>query len=84
MSGIMNRYYLSKRSVEPAIYVRLTDNWINLSIRYIALARERRVLQDSIFRKILQEVHDAENIKIASETIDITHLPERALRPEKL
>jgi small-conductance mechanosensitive channel len=82
MSGIMNRYYLSKRSVEPAIYVRLTDNWINLSIRYIALARERRVLQDRIFRKILQEVHDAKNIKIASETIDITHFPERALRSE--
>ncbi|MDH3364975.1 MAG: mechanosensitive ion channel family protein [Thermoplasmata archaeon] len=84
MSGIMERYYLSKRSVEPAIYVKLTDNWINLSVRYIALARERRTLQDRLFRKMLQEVRDSENIKIASETIDITHFPERALRPENL
>ncbi len=75
MSGIMNRYYLSKRNVEPAIYVRLTDNWINLSVRYIAMARERRVLQDRIYRRILQEVHDAENITIASQTLGITHFP---------
>ncbi len=83
LSGIMNRYYLSKRNVEPAIYVRLTDNWINLSVRYIAMARERRVLQDRIYRRILQEVHDAENITIASETLGITHFPGTVLRPEK-
>ena len=83
MSGIMKRYYLSKRSVEPAIFVRMTDNWISLSIRYIALARERRTLQDNLHRRILQEIRDSGNIKVASTTIDITHFPEGVLRLDK-
>ena len=73
MAKIMTKYYLPKRGVEPAIFLTLTDNWINLSIRYIALVRERRVLRDRIYRKLLEEVNGSDGrIEIASETMDIT------------
>ena len=56
MAGIMKRYYLSRRNVEPAVYITLTDNWVNLGIRYISPVRERRVLRDRLFRLILAEI----------------------------
>ena len=80
LSGIMSRYYLSKRGVEPVVYITLTDNWVELHIRYIALARQRRVTKDRIFRLLLQELEGSKNIRIASETmsLDVVSFPERS------
>ncbi|UCE80302.1 MAG: mechanosensitive ion channel [Methanobacteriota archaeon] len=79
MMNIMAKYYLPKRGVEPAIFLTITDNWINLSIRYIALVRERRVLRDRIYRRLLEEINSSEGrIEIASETLGISHFPEGA------
>jgi small-conductance mechanosensitive channel len=85
LSGIMDRYYLSKRGVEPAVYVTVTDNWIALSVRYIALARERRIVKDRIFRLLLQELDGAEDIRIASESLslDIHSHTDRGREPER-
>jgi len=82
LANIMARYYLPKRGVEPAIFVTLTDNWINLSVRYIALVRERRVLRDRIYRRLLEEVDGSDGrIRIASETMGITEFPKGILAP---
>jgi small-conductance mechanosensitive channel len=84
LANIMARYYLPKRGVEPAIFLTLTDNWINLGIRYIALVRERRSLRDRIYRRLLEEVNDSGGrIKIASETLGITEFPRHALNPRE-
>ncbi|HIH01392.1 TPA: mechanosensitive ion channel [Thermoplasmata archaeon] len=76
LANIMARYYLPKREAEPAIYLTLTDNWINLSVRYIALVRERRALRDRVYRHLLAEVNaSGGRVKIASETLAITEFP---------
>lgn len=82
MASIMRRYYLSRRNVEPAVYITLTDNWINLGIRYISPVRERRVLRDRLFRLILAEIDGNDNIKIASETLDLSHVADHTVRFE--
>jgi small-conductance mechanosensitive channel len=80
LANIMTRYYLPKRGVEPAIFLTLTDNWINLSVRYIALVRERRPLRDRIYRHMLEEVNaSGGRVRIASETLGITELPSGVL-----
>jgi small-conductance mechanosensitive channel len=85
LANIMARYYLPKRGVEPAIFVTLTDNWINLSVRYIAMVRERRALRDTIFRRLLEEINGSDGrIKIASETLGITEFPGEALKPPRV
>jgi small-conductance mechanosensitive channel len=84
LANIMARYYLPKRGVEPSVFVTLTDNWINLSVRYISLVRERRPLRDRIFRLIMEEVNGSDGrIRIASETIGITDFPRHALAPKE-
>ncbi len=69
------RYYLSKRNVEPSVYVQATDNWIMLNIRYITDVRERRVTNDKLTRLILRSFDEHKDIKVASSTVAIVDFP---------
>lgn len=80
ISKLGDKYYLFKRSVKPAIFLTLTDNWITFNIRYIAEARNRRELHNKLSRLILAEIQASKNIEIASESIDITAFPDIKLK----
>ena len=66
------KYYLPKKPVDPVIFLTLTDNWINLNIRYVTDTKERRIIRDRLSKLILIEIGKSKNITIASETIDVT------------
>lgn len=76
LSTLEEKYYLPRKVVEPAVFITLTDNWINFNIRYITVVRERRMLKNRLSRLILDEIEKSENIKLASTTIDIVGFPE--------
>jgi small-conductance mechanosensitive channel len=77
MSFIMEKYYFSKRDVEPRVFLELTSNWIALTLRYITDARNRRAVKASLYQHILKEVEGSGgNIKIASESITVSEFPE--------
>lgn len=77
LSTLRLKYYLSERDVEPAVFVRLTDNWILLHLRYITDVRQRRAVSNRISQEILKELEQAKDIKIASETLDIIGFPHK-------
>ncbi|HII85913.1 TPA: mechanosensitive ion channel [Candidatus Bathyarchaeota archaeon] len=83
MNGLEGKYYFQKRSIEPSIFLTLTDNWISFGIRYVAEVRTRRVLHDHISRRILIEMEKSDKIRIASSTIDITGFPSIHLTKDK-
>jgi len=66
------KYYLPKKPVEPVIFLSITDNYIKFNIRYVTDTRERRIIRDRISRLILEEIEKSKDIKIASETIDVS------------
>jgi small-conductance mechanosensitive channel len=66
-------YYLSKRNIEPAVFVSLTDNWIMIYVRYITDVRERRLIQNQISEQILEVLGQVENINIASTSLTINN-----------
>ncbi|MCL5949233.1 MAG: mechanosensitive ion channel family protein [Candidatus Bathyarchaeota archaeon] len=82
MRNLEGKYYFTARSLEPAIFVTLTDNWITFGIRYITEVRSRRVLHDQLSRKILSTIQQSESIKIASGTINITGLPTLSIKKD--
>jgi small-conductance mechanosensitive channel len=82
MAQIEEKYYLTKRSLQPAIFLTLTDNWITFDIRYVAEVRHRRTLHDKLSRLILVEIEKSEKVKIASSTLDITGFPSVKLKKE--
>src|SRR4030042_1141650 len=75
ISKLTDKYYLPKRATEPTVFVVLTDNWITFNIRYITEVRQRRIVKDRLNRRLLAELAKVDNIKIASESMDI-HIKE--------
>lgn len=84
MSSTMEKYYFSKREVEPKIFLTLTDNWIALSLRYITSVRERRAVKNRVHLDFLKEVEASNGaIRIASSSINITEFPELVMKQTK-
>jgi hypothetical protein len=76
MAAIMEKYYFSKRAVEPVAYIRLTDNWIEVSVRYITDVRSRREVKSRLMEHFLREIEGASGrFSIASESIAISDFP---------
>lgn len=71
ISRIGERYYLPRRDIEQAVYVTITDNWVNLSLRYVTYVKERRIMRARLNRMILDAFSD-ENIDISSTTQTVT------------
>ena len=73
--GAMNRkYHLELETLSPRVFYKITDNWLELSLRFITEDHQSREVRDAISREILREF-DAAGFGIASTTIDIVALP---------
>lgn len=73
------RYAIQSQPVEPKVYYRLTDNWLELTVRFIAPVRGVRELKDELSREFLREF-DAAGIELASATFEIVGFPELKVR----
>jgi len=60
--------------VAPRVYWRITDNWVELSLRFVVAPDEVRAVKDAMSREILTAL-DAAGIGIASTTFEIVGLP---------
>jgi small-conductance mechanosensitive channel len=70
------KYFFSKRPTEPAVFVKLTDNWIEISARFVTDPKQRRMIRSKISTRFLESIAKSGNIKIASQTVDIVGFPE--------
>lgn len=75
IAKLSSKFYLSSRDASPAVYVRMTDNWIELQLRYVTQARSRRDVQNHITQEILDWVEHQNDVEIASATLEIVNLP---------
>ena len=60
--------------LDSKVYYRITDNWLELSLRFVVGTHRIRGAKDAIYRHILKEF-DKSGIGIASATYDIVGLP---------
>jgi hypothetical protein len=75
LAHLRRQYYLAgKTGLAPAVYCRLTDNWLELTLRFVAREHGVRELKDAMSRDILAAL-DAAGIGIASATYDIVGFP---------
>ena len=79
LAGMRSRYAMSEASLEPAVYWRLTDNWLEMSLRFVVPDRGVREVKDAVSRAIMNGL-DARGIGIASATYDILVRPALAPR----
>jgi small-conductance mechanosensitive channel len=60
--------------LRPRVFYRLTDNWVELSLRFVVDADRARGVKDAMSRDILSAL-EAKQIGIASATFEILSLP---------
>lgn len=70
----MQRYFIQIADLKPKGYYRITDNWLELTVRFVVRAYGIRDLKDAVSRDILK-AFDQAGIGIASATFDIVGFP---------
>jgi small-conductance mechanosensitive channel len=68
------RYSMRRTDLNPKVFWRMTDNWLELSLRFIAQDFDIRSLKDRMTRDILKAFDEA-NLEIASGTYEIVGMP---------
>jgi small-conductance mechanosensitive channel len=74
VEAMQRNYAVNDIDLEPHVYMRITDNWLELSLRFLLPVRSARQVKDAMTREILTAL-DAAGIGIASTTFDIVGLP---------
>lgn len=73
--ALRRRYPLQETAVEPSLYLVMTDNWIEMTLRYIVDPRKRRGMTSNLHRGLLQRFESEEEITIASATFEMVGFP---------
>jgi small-conductance mechanosensitive channel len=69
------RYLMAEHvSLEPQVFLRLTDNWVELALRFIVPVHGVRGIKDAMNRDLLAAFTEA-RLEIASTTYEIVGLP---------
>ncbi|HZK79612.1 MAG TPA: mechanosensitive ion channel domain-containing protein [Humisphaera sp.] len=68
------RYIMTRSEMNPRVYLRMTDNWVEVAVRFLAEDHGVRALKDAMTRDILAGLESA-GIGIASSTFEIVGLP---------
>jgi small-conductance mechanosensitive channel len=74
MRELQRRYFMKGAGLEPRVYWRITDNWVELALRFVVEIEGIREVKDRMSRYILEEF-DKARIGIASGTYEIVGMP---------
>lgn len=74
LAEFQRRYFVKGSDLEPKVYWRLTDNWLELTVRFIVQDSGIREIKSKMSRDILDQLDQA-HIGIASATYEIVGFP---------
>jgi small-conductance mechanosensitive channel len=74
MQELTRRYFLPSPDIKPRVFMRLTDNWIELTVRFLVGTHGIREVKNAMSRQIIDAL-DAAKIGIASSTYDVVGMP---------
>jgi small-conductance mechanosensitive channel len=79
LDRMRQQFPLQPADLEPMSYLRLTDNWVELSVRFLVRAWGIRSTKDDITRAILARYRE-EGISIASASVEVARVPDLTIR----
>ena len=71
---LQERFKVRSVDIKPHVYMRLTDNWVELSVRFLVKDHDIRGLKNRMSREVIAEL-DKAKIGIASGTYEIVGMP---------
>jgi small-conductance mechanosensitive channel len=69
--ALTKKYGLEREELEPRAFWHLTDNWLEMTVRFIVPEHGIRSIKDQITRTVLREF-DAAGIEVASTSMEVT------------
>ncbi len=76
---LQERFGIDPNDLVPRVFYRITDNWLELTVRFILGTHQIRGAKDLMSRHVLAEL-DKAGIGVASATTDIVGLPPIEMR----
>ena len=74
---MVKRYYIENATIDPTIAINLTDNWVELNLRYITDYKRRRATKHELFDAIQKAVRQTNGkVILASTTLQLLKIPE--------
>lgn len=74
LEEMRRRYFMKSADLRPRVYMRLTENWLELTVRFVAEETGIRDLKDAMSRDLLPALEEA-GIGIPTATFEIVGLP---------
>ena len=71
MAAMVRRYPVPRTEVLPRVFLRSTDNWMELSARFVVPVRSARSMKDELTRRVSERLKDA-GVPIASATMSVS------------
>jgi small-conductance mechanosensitive channel len=71
---LQRKYFVAATDLQPRVYYRMTDHWLELALRFITPTHGIREIKDRMLRDILRGFEE-HRIPIASPTVQIVGLP---------
>jgi small-conductance mechanosensitive channel len=69
----MQRYFsVEDFELKPQVYLKVTTNWVGLTMRYIVHPNKRRVASSYIYGQIFDRIFQRSDIHIGSDTMNVT------------
>lgn len=79
LDAMRKQFLMPQLQLEPEVYVKVTSNWLQLTMRYLVDPKQRRPASSFIYKEVFKRVSQAADIEIASETMELTvHGPKAA------
>ena len=79
LEEMRHHFLVPNVELKPTVFVKVTSNWLELTMRYVVDPKKRRPASSFIYSEIFKRVSKAKDIQIASETMDLTvHRPKAA------
>lgn len=73
---ITENFPIDKVQISPQVTMKITDNWLEFTIRYIVDYNQRRKIRDILNTLIMEQIDKvADQISIASTTVAIVEVP---------
>jgi small-conductance mechanosensitive channel len=81
--GMVERYYIENATLDPTIAIKMTDNWIEMNLRYITDYKLRRGTKHQLFENIVKSILKTEGkVNIASSTLQLLKFPPIDIRKQ--
>ena len=74
LKNLEEKFSIERADIEPEVYMRLTDNWVEMSVRFLCKDHHIRRLKSRMSKDIISQL-DLAGIGIASSTYDIVGMP---------